>query len=174
MVFLRESLSLDHLVGAGEQRGRHGEAERPRGRKIDDQLELGRLHNRQVGRVGTLENAADVDAELPIPLGRARSVAHQAARFCKRSITVDGGNCMARRQGGKLEPPDIEQRVGTDHERIDSIANERREGSLDLAAVARPNDIDLHPDDGRRRRHVFRHVFDIRIGRIDQQSDSRS
>jgi hypothetical protein len=34
--------SLDHLVGGGEQRRRHGEAERFRGLKINDQLELGR------------------------------------------------------------------------------------------------------------------------------------
>ena len=37
------SLSLDHLVGAGEQRLRHGEAERLGSFHIDYQLELGRL-----------------------------------------------------------------------------------------------------------------------------------
>jgi hypothetical protein len=41
------------------------------------------------------------------------------------------------------------------------------EGNLDLAAGARPNDIDLHPDCERRRRHIFRHAFDIQVGRID-------
>src|SRR6516165_5611545 len=34
-------VSLDHLVGAGEQFVRHGNPEHPSGRMIDDQLELG-------------------------------------------------------------------------------------------------------------------------------------
>jgi hypothetical protein len=40
---------FDHLVGAREQRGRNGEAERLCGLQIDYQLELGRLLDRQVG-----------------------------------------------------------------------------------------------------------------------------
>jgi hypothetical protein len=45
-------LSLDDLVGAGEDRWRNGEAERLGGVEIDDQLEVGRLLDRQIGGLG--------------------------------------------------------------------------------------------------------------------------
>jgi hypothetical protein len=48
---------LDHLVGACEQRGRDGEAERLRGLDIDDKLEFGRLFDRQIAGIGALENS---------------------------------------------------------------------------------------------------------------------
>ena len=39
-------ISLDHLVGAGKQRRRHGETEHPRGFGVNNQVELGGLHDR--------------------------------------------------------------------------------------------------------------------------------
>src|SRR5437762_1592802 len=57
---------LDDLVGAVEQRGRHGEAERAGGFQVDDQLELGRLLHRQIGRLGAVQDLCDVDSELPV------------------------------------------------------------------------------------------------------------
>jgi hypothetical protein len=53
---------LDHFVGDGERLGLHLEAERLGGLEIDDQLELGRLRDRQVGGFGALENPAGIDA----------------------------------------------------------------------------------------------------------------
>ena len=55
--------SFDHLVGDGEQRGRHVDAERPGRLQVDDELELGRLQHRQVGRLLALEDAAGIDAD---------------------------------------------------------------------------------------------------------------
>src|SRR5262249_30196665 len=54
--------SLDHLVGAGEQRGRNLKANRASGWKVDRELEFARLDYRQGGWLGTLEDFAAVDA----------------------------------------------------------------------------------------------------------------
>ena len=61
---------FDHLVGGGEQRRRHGEAKHPGGLVIDDQLELRRLHDRQVCGLGALEDARGIDADLAIRSAR--------------------------------------------------------------------------------------------------------
>ena len=47
--------------------------------EVDDQLEFGRLHDRQVGGLGAFENAAGIDADLTVGIGNAGSIAHQAA-----------------------------------------------------------------------------------------------
>src|SRR5262249_25683080 len=81
-------LSLfDHLVCDGEYARRNGEAERLGGVKVDHELELGRLHDRQVGGLGTLENAARVDAGLTIGIGKAGAVAHLDRRL-RRSRAI--------------------------------------------------------------------------------------
>src|SRR5207237_1095628 len=72
--------SFDHLVGAQQDRGRDGEAERLGGLEIENRLERGRLLHRQVAGLGALENPRDTAARQAIGGAEARSVAHQAAR----------------------------------------------------------------------------------------------
>ena len=50
--------SLNHLVGAGKQRRRHIEAERFSCLQVDDEFELGRLKDRQIGGLLPFKDAA--------------------------------------------------------------------------------------------------------------------
>src|SRR5437879_3888924 len=93
---LRLAHLLDHLVGHGEHPRRDSEAECLGGGQVDHELELDRLHDRQVGRLLALENPPSVDADLAIGIGKAGPVAHQAAGFGKLAQKIDCGHPMVR------------------------------------------------------------------------------
>ena len=78
--FIGHSLALlDDLVSAGEDRWRHGQAECLCGVKIDDQFEIGRLLDRQIGRLVALQDPSGVGAHDAIGAREDRSIADQAA-----------------------------------------------------------------------------------------------
>src|SRR5262245_13954258 len=52
--------SFDHLVCEGEQRRRNRQAERLGGRHIDNEIEFGRLLDRQVGRLCSAQNPINI------------------------------------------------------------------------------------------------------------------
>src|SRR4029077_3841163 len=56
---------LDDLVGAGEDRLGDRQAERLGGLQVDDQLECGRLLDRQIGWLGPLQDLFDIAGGLP-------------------------------------------------------------------------------------------------------------
>src|SRR5215831_1894768 len=98
----QHSCSLDHLVGAGEQRRGHIKAECLRGLEIDHQLDLGGLLHRQVRRLLALENAARIDTGLAVCIRETAPIAYQTAASDKLTKLEDRGNCVTNRQFGQL------------------------------------------------------------------------
>src|SRR6267143_2804254 len=89
--------SFDYLVGAAEQRKWDGEAERLCGLEVYNQLDLRRLHDRQVGRLLALEYFPGVVADQTIIFRFIASVADYTAGRDKRAILVDCRHRMVKR-----------------------------------------------------------------------------
>src|SRR5262249_25548088 len=81
--------SFDHLVGAGEQRGRHLKAECLSSLEVDNKLQRCWLNDWQVSRFDALEDLPGVHAHLTIQIGQAGAIAHQAAGYGIAASFVD-------------------------------------------------------------------------------------
>src|SRR3984893_12887435 len=128
---MQQKRLFDRLVGAVEQGIGYGEAEHPCGLGIDDQLELGRLHDRQLGRLRPLQDAAGIDADLTPSIRDVASVAHQPAGFSHKAICICRGDRVARRQIDQLDKSAVEKAVATDEKRIGPLAPKGCEGRID-------------------------------------------
>src|SRR5260370_982275 len=74
---------LDYLIRPLQERRRDRQSESLGGLEVDDQLELGGLLDRQVGRLGALENLIDVNRRALPGAIDVRSVAHEPASIDK-------------------------------------------------------------------------------------------
>src|SRR5262245_61298953 len=103
----QHSCSFNHLVGGDEQLVGHSEAQHPGSLVIDDQLELARLHDRQLRWLRALENAAGIEADLTERIRYVGSVAHQAADFSYVTVRKYRGERVSRRQVDQLGTPAV-------------------------------------------------------------------
>src|SRR5262245_4623002 len=82
---------FNNLVRPQQQRRRDGEAKGLRGFQIDDQLELGRLLDREVGGFRALEDLVDVRCRASPQLVGVGAVRHEATSLYVFARPVDAG-----------------------------------------------------------------------------------
>src|SRR5215471_10454504 len=82
---------IGQLICSGKHRCRNLEAERLRGFEVYDQLKFSWLLDRQVSRLGALQNLVDEIRSVAIAVGKQRSIAHQTSRFGILVIPIHGG-----------------------------------------------------------------------------------
>src|SRR5262249_51659388 len=110
-------ISLDHLVDAANQRHRDAEGQRLGGLHVEDELDFGRLLDRQVSRLLALKNSPGIDAEWAVRIQNGASISHEAASGYKLAKLVDRRHPVADGQCGELFAAAVEQCIGADHER---------------------------------------------------------
>src|SRR5262249_24280049 len=86
------------LVGGSEQRCRYLKAKDLGGREIDDQLELGWLLDRQLGRFRPAQNLVDIVAGTPEQVPVVDPIGDETAYFKKDAARVDRGQPRAHRE----------------------------------------------------------------------------
>jgi len=131
--------SLDHLVGAAEQRRWNLDAERVGSRHIDDELKRGRTQDR-IGGLYALEDASNVGAHLPKGLRDAGAIAHQATDFRELTCGKRCRNRVARRQRGQLDPSAEKELVGADQQRPALTATSAAARTTAVRAVVTQNE----------------------------------
>src|SRR5262249_50411933 len=137
-IFKPPFTSFDHLVGAAGQGQRDGDAERLGGLEVEDQLDFGGLHHREVSRLLPFENAPGVETGQTVRLRNAASVAHQTAGGSELALKIDRWNPVAEGECAELCGVAAEQWIGgADHERGFSQLRRRCEGRFEVSFGAR-------------------------------------
>src|SRR5207248_3036468 len=82
---------------------------------VDDEIELSRLYNWQLGRFGALENAGDIVPRHTKRFRQARAVAHQTSSLRVLACGEYGRRTVASRQRDELYSSAEEIPISTNH-----------------------------------------------------------
>ena len=124
--------SLDYLVGAREDRRRDGEAEGLRGLSVHQQLEPGRLHDRQFRGPRPFENSAGIGTREVPSVRDAGSIANQAAAGDGLAGGIHGRDAMLRCQGNKLFGTLEQEWIRADQKQPCVLLDDRYEGRFEI------------------------------------------
>src|SRR5262249_22039981 len=105
---------FDHFVGAQQESFRYFKTERLGSRQIDGKIELGRLLDRDVGRLRPAQNLVDIVGGAPVQVREVCSIGHQASRFDVVVLAVHRRQSRAQRQGVDANPVGSYEWVGHD------------------------------------------------------------
>src|SRR5262249_59894939 len=101
------------------------------GRKVYDEIEVGRLLDRQVGSLPPAQNLVDIVGRASIEVGLVWSKGNQPSRLDEFPKAVHRRHLRAERQGMDANPVAGYERVGRDIKCI-RAALERLEGGRDI------------------------------------------
>ena len=107
----RSQPSLDHFVGARQQRCGNFDADRLGRLQVDDELESRRQLDRHLGWFLAVEDAADVDGRLAKLVRKVGPVAHQPASLDQLASMVQCRERMTHGQRDDLHAAGDEQRL---------------------------------------------------------------
>src|SRR5262245_43735309 len=105
---------LDHLVGAGEQRGGYVDAERQRSDQADDQIESCWLLDRQITWSGPAQDLVNIVTSAPEEVREVRSIRDKTTRFDVFATAVHSRQSRRRSQDVDPNPVGEYERLGTD------------------------------------------------------------
>src|SRR5262245_6710645 len=80
--------SFHHLGGGGKQRRRHLQAERIGSREINEEIEFGRLLDRELGWLRSAQNLIDQVGSSAPHVSPVRSIGHQTSHFDRLPYNV--------------------------------------------------------------------------------------
>ena len=118
--------------------------------QIDDKLEFSRLQDWKVSRVGSIEDATSVYADLAKRVGEDRAIAHEQTGFDHCARNEARRHPVAHCQCRKLHLTAGKEAIGRDEKSIGAFTRKSGKCRVDLGSSASIEQKDFQPESGTR------------------------